>query len=146
VQHVLETQSNKYEYVILLQPTSPLRAAEDIDLAFNQMIDMSSSSCVSVSASQKPLHLYFYIDNKRHSLEPVEFSKDIPSRRQDARTLYYINGAIYIFRSSHFKQHQHFITDDTIAYIMPHEKSVDIDTEYDLEFAAWLNALNMLKK
>ena len=122
-----------YDYLILLQPTSPLRLSADIDAAFSLMNKRGATSCVSVcEVDQHPYWMYKLDDND-------QLSRLFPSyteigRRQDLPPVYVLNGAIYIVRVDQFLQSLRFIQDDTVAYKMPSERSIDIDNLHDFEF------------
>jgi N-acylneuraminate cytidylyltransferase len=121
-----------FDYVILLQPTSPLRTDSDIDGAFNQLKSTGAPSCVSVcETEQSPYWMYFLEDDKKlHAILPLHLSA---SRRQDLPTIYVLNGAIYIARVDWLLKTKSFITDDTVAYVMSQHNSIDIDTAEDFE-------------
>jgi N-acylneuraminate cytidylyltransferase len=121
-----------YEYLILLQPTSPLRLASDIDAAFSLMFERGATSCVSVcEASQSPYLMYKLQENDGLTslLNPI-FDID---RRQDLPPVYTLNGAIYIARVDQFLISKSFINQNTVAYKMPIERSIDIDRPEDFE-------------
>ncbi len=119
-----------YDWVVLLQPTSPLRTAADIDNAVAMCITANASSCVSVAATQEsPYWMFTLIEGDRlKSLLP----NAAVTRRQDLPAVYSLNGAIYVARTEWIKREKKFVGDDTIAYVMPAERSIDIDTESDL--------------
>lgn len=129
--HALD-QLPGYEYVVLLQPTSPLRIAEDIDAAFELMLESEASSCVSVcEVDQSPYWMYRVADgNKLQRLLP---GMEWMARRQDLPPVYLINGAIYIARIDWLRANKSFVGEETVAYLMPKERSLDIDTAEDFE-------------
>ena len=119
--------------VVVLQPTSPLRIAEDVDRAVEKMKETGCDSVVSVCELEHPLEWVLTIDGDRvrHLVEAVEGV----TRRQDARRLYRPNGAVYITRRDVIMKEDRVLGVDTRAYVMPPERSVDIDTELDLKLA-----------
>jgi N-acylneuraminate cytidylyltransferase len=129
--HALQMVSG-YEYLILLQPTSPLRLASDIDAAFSLMLKHGATSCVSVcETSQSPYLMYnLQIDNQLVGLLPPLSNVN---RRQDLPPVYVLNGAIYISRIDQLLVSKSFVNKDTVAYKMPIERSIDIDTQIDFE-------------
>lgn len=131
VLHALD-QLPGYEYVVLLQPTSPLRTAADIDAAFELMLERGASSCVSVcEADQSPYWMYSVAaGNKLQRLLP---NVDGVTRRQDLPPIYVLNGAIYIAQIDWLRANKSFVGMDTVAYLMPKERSLDIDTAQDFE-------------
>ena len=118
-----------YEWVVLLQPTSPLRTAQDIDHAVEQCIALNAPSCVSVCLSQESPYWMFTL-NQDQNLAPLLPNAAV-TRRQDLPPVYSLNGAIYVAKSEWLRQERTFLTPDTVAYEMPVERSLDIDTETD---------------
>jgi CMP-N,N'-diacetyllegionaminic acid synthase len=119
-----------YEWVILLQPTSPLRTAADIDAAFALCLEACAPACVSVSPARESPYWMFRL-GAGGRLQPL-LETDRASRRQDLPVVYSLNGAIYVARVDWLRRQQAFATPETVAYTMPVERSLDIDTEHDL--------------
>lgn len=138
--HAIETlkaSDSHYDYVILLQPTSPLRTVEDIDRAIEFSFSINAGAVVSVCETGH--HPYWANTlpadrNMKDFLRPEIANKN----RQELPVFYRLNGAIYIASSAYLKLNSGFMNSDTYAYIMPLERSVDIDTELDLKFAEYL--------
>ena len=125
-----------YDYIILLQPTSPLRETYHIDEAFELMIKLNGRSCVSVS-EQHPSPLWSYKLSQEDKLIPFENS-DILTRRQMLPKYYSLNGAIYICEIAHFlssKSIDPFITSETVAYKMHPKYSIDLDELWQWKLA-----------
>lgn len=121
-----------YEYVVLLQPTSPLRTAADIDAAFALMLERGTPSCVSVcEADQSPYWMYRVETNSK--LKRLLPEMEGITRRQDLPPIYVLNGAIYIARIDWLRANRSFVGEETVAYLMPKERSLDIDTAQDFE-------------
>jgi CMP-N,N'-diacetyllegionaminic acid synthase len=119
-----------YEWVVVLQPTSPLRTSGDIDQAISRCMSHGAPACVSVCLAQEsPYWMYTLHPDDR--LKPLLPSRPA-TRRQDLPAVYSLNGAVYIARTDWLRREKTFITQDTIAYEMPIERSLDIDTESDL--------------
>lgn len=127
--HALD-QSPAYDYVALLQPTSPLRTSHDIDSAYDALIKSGADSCVSVCVADESPY-WMYNVNEDGTLKNLLPNKPI-GRRQDLPTVYVLNGAIYIARVKWLRQSHSFISEDCVAYIMPRERSLDIDTAEDM--------------
>lgn len=122
------THCNGYAWTVLLQPTSPLRQAQDIDKAIQQCIHLDAPACVSVCEVRDNPHWMYRLSKEQH-LQAL-FAEQ-PARRQDLPTYYALNGAIYVARTSWLLQHGNFLSPDTVAYVMPLERSIDIDTALD---------------
>ncbi len=137
--HAIETIPENYDYVVLLQPTSPFRGVLDIDKCIKFCIENNVSSSVSVTkASENPYWMYS-IDGE-NKLVPLIKTDNKIYQRQLAPESFILNGAIYIARTSCLLASKSFLNADTIAFPMPFNRSVDIDTESD-----FLNAESMLK-
>lgn len=120
------------EMAMLLQPTSPLCAVEDIEAAINIAITARADAVVSVS----PVHQHPYwmkrVTEDGRLTDFLLSDHQIPSRRQELPPLYAVNGAIYLADTRMLLERQTFYTDRTYAYVMPSERSLDIDTAWDL--------------
>lgn len=133
--HAINTLPTRYDFTVILQPTSPLRSAEDIDQAIKHCIDNQADFCVSVTAPDKHPYWHFKIDTTGH-LQPL--FADIGSRRQDLPDCFALNGAVYVAKTSALLEHKSCITPTTLAYIMPKQRSQDIDTALDFGIAEYL--------
>lgn len=135
VNHILEElkQYNKvYDYIILLQPTSPLRDEKDINRAFEMLFDKNATALISVKNEDNKI-LKAFIDNEEGFLYGIYNNKYPFTRRQDLPKIYMSNGAIYIIKVDEFLKNQSFLTNKTIKFIMDDIKSIDIDTKEDLK-------------
>ena len=129
-------QKNSCDYLLLLQPTSPLRTTEDIDSAIQYIHNNKFQSVVSVCENSK----YNISNTLPCNLSMKDFLKcsKINTNRQQQKKAYVINGAIYIARSDYYRQNHSFYGDETYAYVMPEDRSVDIDSEIDFKLAELL--------
>ncbi len=128
-----------FDYVFLLQPTSPLRTAEDILGALQLMKDKNADAVVGVcEAEYNPLHC---------NTLPEDFSmknfipKEVLKPRQQLPKYYRINGAVYLVKSANIMVSQNIYDSNVFAYVMPRERSVDIDHLVD-----FMTAESMLKR
>lgn len=138
VLHALEMlQAENYDYIVLLQPTSPLRQAMDIDAAIELCLENNAPTCVSVTQEMHNPWWMFTLDDKKRLL-PLLSKENMPLRRQDAPETYSLNGAVYVARCDYLLEHKSFLGPETIAYAMPPERAIDIDRELDLELAELL--------
>lgn len=128
--HALEHIDIEYDLVVLLQPTSPLRSSKDIDACIELCAD-GKQSCVSIVQIDKPLHC-LYTKNREEQLLPLDRDYNLANRRQDGVSVYAINGAVYVFRPDWFRRQNAFVDSETVAYLMPSARSLDIDTKADL--------------
>lgn len=128
--HALQTLPEHYDYVILLQPTSPLRTVEDIDHSIEYCIERNASTCVSLSEAKKTPYWMYELD-KQGVMLPVLHSDRVFNRRQELKPVFLLNGAIYIAKTDHLLSERTFLGQGTIGYIMPGKRSFDIDEEMD---------------
>jgi CMP-N,N'-diacetyllegionaminic acid synthase len=131
VLHAIDTLPG-YDVVVLLQPTSPLRTAADIDTACEHLAASGAPACVSVSpVEQSPYWMYRLGHNQ--GLVPVVEAPPGVTRRQDLPSVYALNGAVYVADTVWLRQSRTFVTRETVAHVMPVERSMDIDTIADFE-------------
>jgi CMP-N-acetylneuraminic acid synthetase len=137
VLHFIQEYNLKPEdIIILLQPTSPLRNEKHIIEAYNLFASSKSSSLVSVTKPEHSPYWNFKVKNK--ILIPIMDKKYIFMRSQDLPETYIPNGAIYIASTSTIIKERTFYCQDTLAYVMSRENSIDIDEEIDLQLAELL--------
>lgn len=130
--HALENVSDDYDLIVLLQPTSPLRTSTDIDDCIQACHTRNAPACVTVTEVDKhPLWMYYLNDDD--IMTPVLDNQDIPKRRQDLPPTFVLNGAVYVGQRKFLLDHESFIHPKTIGHIMPKERSLDIDTEFDFK-------------
>jgi N-acylneuraminate cytidylyltransferase/CMP-N,N'-diacetyllegionaminic acid synthase len=140
--YTLERLNEEFGYDIdefaVLQPTSPLRAVEDIDGAIELFNDNNADSVISYTQENHPITWHKYIDDSGH-FENI-FPETIQNR-QTNRASYYPNGAIFIFSLDLIRKKQYY-SDKSYAYLMPRVRSVDIDTIEDFDYAQYLMRKN----
>jgi N-acylneuraminate cytidylyltransferase len=121
-----------YDYVVLLQPTSPLRTIEDIDSAIDIMKTAKAKALVSVCESDESPY-WMYKMNANNILSPLVEATESISRRQDLPKSYTVNGAIYVAHTDYLLKNKSFFGAETLGYVMEKEKSFDIDTADDFK-------------
>ena len=127
-------RDRQYDLIMLLQPTSPLRTAEDIDKAVELLFFKKAKAIVSVcEVDHHPLWTNTLPDNE--CMKDFIRKEIINKNRQELPAFYRLNGAIYLAYCDYLKKQKSFFGKDTFAYIMPKERSVDIDSELDLKLA-----------
>jgi len=128
------SKSQKYDSVMLLQPTSPLRNSEDIKKAM-ELYQIKGPSVFSVTELKvSPFRSYTIEENM---LSPILTQTEV-TRRQDYQRAYAANGAIYIFDSDSFLREKTIPKDKVVPYIMSQDKSIDIDTIVDFKLAEFI--------
>jgi len=129
--HALKEVAKPYDYIVLLQPTSPLRLTKDIDQCLELCLKTGAPSCVSIVQSDKSPYWMFTLDSQKE-ISPIIKNKQIDQRRQDLPPAYLINGAVYVAKTNWLLKTKKFIGDNTIGYVMPKERSCDIDDRIDM--------------
>lgn len=125
-------QNQNYDEVMLLQPTSPLRSASDIIESLNVYHQKSANAVLSVTEME---HSPLWSNQLSEDLCIDNFipdKYDVP--RQQLPKYYRLNGAIYLLKTEELYKEKMF-KDKCYAYIMPQDRSIDIDTELDFKIA-----------
>lgn len=130
----LKDRGKKFDYIILLEPTSPFRSYIDIDNSLNNLIRSNASSLVSICKTDS-LNPLFLFKKRREFLIPIKKSKRKYLRRQDIEPTYFLDGSIYISKISSLLKERTFCHNNTIGYEVPKWKSIEIDDMLDLELA-----------
>jgi len=142
IQHAItwmeEHKGESYDAVMILQPTSPFRTSTDIDASITKMIETDADSVMSMVK---------LIDVSLPKLKRIEGDRIFPftkegegsesSARHDLPDVYKRNCAVYLTKVS-FLMKGDLFGEDSRAYIMPEERSVDINTKLDFSFAEFL--------
>lgn len=132
--HVIQ-KNLTFDYVILLQPTSPLRNENHIHDAINLLEKKNADAIISVCKTEYNPS-WSNILPKNLSMKGFLKKKFLNKRSQDLKNYYRLNGAIYICKINSFlKERSFFLKKNTFAYEMPLEDSIDIDTEFDFKIA-----------
>lgn len=133
IEHVIrEIGSMEYDYIVLLQPTSPARSAADIDEAIEQLLLSKATSSISVF---EPKHTLFkgFKRKKDGFITGLVDNKSSFKRRQDLAKTYMPNGAIYIIEWDSFQKRKSLLTDKCTPYVMNEKESIDIDSSDDVK-------------
>ena len=141
----LKKKDKHYNFIALLEPTSPLRDHFDIDRAIKKMLFKNAESLVSVSKTKSFNPAYLYKKSRDEKIKPLKFynkynKKDI--RRQDLPPVYLLGGLIYISKISTLLKKRTFCHENTLMYEIPKWKSFEIDDSLDL----MLTSIIMQKK
>ena len=122
---------------MLLQPTSPLRIAKDIDDAVALATSKAAEAVVSVVDAPSHPFLVYRPGPEGHLVPFVDVGQGY-ARRQDLPPAYALNGAVYVVRRDVLLRERSLIPTGTIPFVMPRDRSVDVDTPWDLDLAAWV--------
>jgi CMP-N,N'-diacetyllegionaminic acid synthase len=124
----------EYKNFVLLQPTSPLRTADDVAAAIALHRSSGAPAVVSVCEAECPPA---WVGQIGDDLKMDDFIRPEHKgvRSQDLGLWYRFNGAIYIVNIEAFLAERSFTPRGTVAYVMPRERSVDVDTAFDFKVA-----------
>lgn len=128
----------QYDYLVDLDATAPLRSVEDIINSFEQFKKDNNDNLITAMPSRRsPYFNLVEVENDGK----VKLSKKLDSailRRQDAPKSYDMNASIYIWKREVILEEKTLFLEKTGLYVMPEERSIDIDTELDFEFVEFL--------
>lgn len=140
--HVLVNLEKKYDVLLWLQPTSPLRTSDHIRAALEMVVHGNHTSCVSVCRTAKPPEWMFRL-NTDHTLLPVVPRSPESGNRQAIPPAYVLNGAIYACSIPWLLQGKSFTDSHTKALVMEEYYSIDIDTELDFQLGELIMRHNL---
>lgn len=139
--HHINTDSleNEYQYILLLEPTSPLTTSADIDNAIKKLIRLKdkANSLVSVSESTTPSSFLSFYKNK-YLLKITGKKSFYTTRRQDFPKRYYIDGSLYLTKIKSLKKFKSFIQDKTTFITLERYKNFQIDDFLDYKIVKFL--------
>ena len=140
--HALDTLKEEFDSVMLLQPTSPFRSVSDINNAVQLLAEADSVISVEAVGGGHPARMKL-IDSEGNLVDPIfaEGLEHIP--RQQLTPFFIRNGAIYLTKINSIRQRT-FKGMKSKALIMPNSRSVNIDSEFDLQIARALIAGDLL--
>ena len=130
--------NTKFDYLIDLDATAPLRDTKDIQQSFQQFIDNNNDNLITAMPSRRSpyFNLVEIDDNNKIHLSKILDNKIL--RRQDAPKSYDMNASIYIWKREIILKEESLFLDKTGLYIMPEDRSIDIDSELDFKFVEFI--------
>tara|TARA_B100000787_G_scaffold169327_1_gene160222 strand:+ start:6570 stop:7229 length:660 start_codon:yes stop_codon:yes gene_type:complete len=118
--HAIQKLKKRFEYFILLQPTSPFRTNKHIDRALNKVLKYKAEGLISISSTNNKEKNYFYIKKKYLS----KITKNDNSKLKK----FQFNGAIYVIKTNLLKRRNSFFIEGKILpFFMSNKQSIDID-------------------
>lgn len=128
----------KYDYLIDLDATAPLRNIEDITNSFQQFLENDNDNLITAMPSRRsPYFNLVEVDGNGKVCLSKMLDNNI-SRRQDAPKSYDMNASIYIWKRDIILNIKSLFLEKTGLYVMPEERSIDIDTALDYKFVEFL--------
>ncbi len=136
IKHALEFYNDKlhktFDFIVLLEPTSPLRSKEDIDAALRNLIEhREAKSIVGICRTEGQNPAFLALKTALDLLVPYKDSMFNIIRRQDVSDVYFFEGSIYISDSAFLLTSQTFYHDKTLGYEVPKWKALEIDDTDD---------------
>ena len=137
VLHAINTLTEKYDHVVLLQPTSPFRNVADIDNCIEFCILNKAPACVSVVETSENPYWMFSMDSEKKMNHLIK-TKMETYQRQLLPEIFKLNGAVYVAETAYILKNKKFLGDSTIGFKMPKKRSIDIDSKLDLFYAEFI--------
>ena len=132
VKHVIDFYDDTFDYIILLEPTSPLREEGDIDNMIEKIVDSQNlfDSIISIGESHEHPSIMKKITETGQIMNYCQ-SLEMKSRRQDNDTAYFPYGVAYIVKTSAFMEEKTFYTQRCNSYKVERYQCYEIDDMYD---------------
>ncbi len=133
---VKEHDPQRYDYVCLLEPSSPFASYRDLERALQAIEERQADTLLGmkeVDVNSVFIHPLDENGGLSHFHRAIEQLKNV--RRQDQEKEYTMNGCMYIARWAYFEAHQLFHSENSVPYIMPDEVSIEIDSMYNYKVA-----------
>ena len=133
IEFMREKLGEKFDFVVLLEPTSPFRTSEDLDLAFEKLVGSpDAKSLVSVGESESQHRALQFSITESDFISVGPSSKGfVHARRQDLVKSYFLDGSIYISCIHTLFEFMSFVHGQTLTFSLPKWKNIEIDDEYD---------------
>ena len=140
-------QNTKFDYIVCLEPTSPLTAGSDVDVALN-MLEKNrkiADSIVGVSRVENAHPVFDARINDQGLISPYQGDEFKFYHRQDIEELYYFEGSLYISDTNVLLKEKSFYHNRTLPYKVPRWKALEIDEMVDFICAdAIINNIELL--
>lgn len=125
------------DIVVILQPTSPFRKVDDIENSIKKFLKINCNTVVTVCEVSHPPYWMYRIKGNDKLVKLMKTKKAI-KRRQESPTFYQLNGAVYVTGAKTIMKNQNILKGDVRAYIMPYERSLELDNMFDFKLAKLL--------
>lgn len=144
MQHAIDFMEKKlgivFDYTVIFQPTSPFRLTEDIDGTLNILIDSKADSAVSLVKADSHEHPIKMKKLEGTKVVPYCIPEPEGIGRQGLSPVYRRSSAVYAMRRDIIIKNSKLFGDNIVGYVVPEERSIDIDTPFD-----WIKAEYMLQ-
>ncbi len=133
----IEADAEIKDFCVLL-PTVPFRNSNDIDDAIQMFESNHADSVISCTQLLHPVEWIFDLSDSNRIIRELDKGDKKIINRQALSPMYIPNGGIYIFKYCFLKRSYTYYSENTYGYVMPTERSIDIDTEYDFKLAEFI--------
>ncbi|MCU6433898.1 acylneuraminate cytidylyltransferase family protein [Undibacterium sp. Jales W-56] len=133
----LEAKNEKFDYTVLLEPTSPLTTAEDISQALQRLVASReiADSIVGISNVEGTHPEYDVRLSKNELIQPFQAPNfQSLKRRQELEELFFLEGSLYISDTEVLRRERNFYHARTLGFKVPRWKSIEIDEIIDFLF------------
>lgn len=136
--HYFSILEEKYDIILLIEPTSPLRTIDMVEDCIRKMVSSQASSLATYSELEVPIERVWCIENDQ-AYTYVQNDMGFRSR-QSLTKVYKLNGLLYAILTEKLFEMDvpQVITKDVVPYITPREMSTDIDDIHDFEYIEYL--------
>ncbi|WP_277013504.1 cytidylyltransferase domain-containing protein [Capnocytophaga granulosa] len=134
VLHTIDYYRNKgqeFDYILLLEPTSPLRDITDINIAIEQLLNHDTAKSIVGVSKVEATHPAFLVDISKEGLLKPYLKEMKTLRRQELSDLYFFEGSLYLSDIDFYIKEQTFYHDLTLPYVVPKYKAYEIDDIVD---------------
>lgn len=139
IKHTIDYYKNElnkeFDYIVLLEPTSPLRETSDIDKAIKGLVDSDADSIVGICRTEDQNPAFLVLKNEQNFISGYENQDMKVLRRQDIKDVYFFEGTIYISKTDTLLGKKTFYHENTMGYEVPKYKSLEIDDLDDFVMA-----------
>jgi len=146
IEEVERTTHQHYDVIVDLDATSPLREVQDIMNVVSMLEEKRVTNVITGMPARRSPYFNLVEVNKKGV---VQVSKPLPAavtRRQDSPKCYDMNASIYAWTRDGLLKHRAVFNSDTLLYVMPAERSIDIDSELDFNFVEYIMTRNQIIK
>ncbi|MFM9829170.1 MAG: cytidylyltransferase domain-containing protein [Sphingomonas sp.] len=142
IQHALleaEVAAGKtFDVIVDLDATSPLRLCDDINGAYRLLLEAGSGNVITGAPARRSPYFNLVELDERGFAHLSKVSKTPIVRRQASPKCYDMNGSIYVWYRDALLAGTSALADNTRLYVMPEDRSIDIDSELDFRFVDFL--------
>ncbi len=140
-----EYYGKKYDYIVDLDATAPLRLVSDIINSFDQFIKDNNDNLITAMPSRRSPYFNLIEMDENKNVFLSKKPKELLLRRQDSPKCFDMNASIYIWKRDALLVSDDVFLNNTGLYVMPEERSIDIDSELDFKFVEFLMKENNVK-